>query len=387
MKGMWLVARREIIVRGTSKSYLIGLIASVVLVGLVTMLPNLLQGDSEYQAAVVGTDSEALAEAIPAAGKAVDTKIEVTELDSAAAAEKAVKDDEYDFAIVDNETVMSTGSINQDIDALINSVHQSIASQRQLTEAGFDADEVNQALQVDPLSKETFESDDAAARQGIAYFVVIILFFMVMMPTMYVASGVVEEKSSRIVEILLSSLNTWQLLCGKVLGLGVLGFINLVVPISVGLAAGSATGALDMLPSGLTGTVLSALIWWVLGFSFFAAMAGSLASLVSRQEDMNSAIGPITMLMIAVYAVASVYVWMPTETVARVLSFVPPFSMLLMPVRDAAGDAPWWQQTISGVLMAAGCVAMFMIGSFIYRRSIMLTGSKVKLSQVFKKAA
>ncbi|ADD40296.1 ABC transporter permease [Stackebrandtia nassauensis] len=387
MKGLWLVARREILVRGKSKSYLIGLLASAVLVVVVSLLPTFLGGDDTYKIAVTGTDAPVLAESVPEVGEAHGMKIEADEVDDAAAAKAAISDDKADIAIVDNKTVIADGEPDQGLLTVVEAVHQRVIAERQLVDAGADPDKVSDAMKVDTLKTEQVNGEDNTARQVIGYFLTIILFFMVMMPTMYVAMGVVEEKSSRIVEILLSSLRTWQLLGGKILGLGVLGFLNLAVPAGVGLIAATATGAIDYLPSGMGVTIVTALGWWVLGFAFYAAMAGSLGSLVSRQEDINSAIGPMTMLMVASYVVTSIYVWDPTATVSKVLSFIPPFSMLMMPVRAAVNDAAPWEQLLSAAVLAAAAVGMLSIGATIYKRSVMRIGSKVKLTEIFTKSA
>ncbi|GAA4919701.1 ABC-2 type transport system permease protein [Stackebrandtia albiflava] len=388
MKGVWLVAKREILTRGLSRSYIVGVVVSAVLVAGLTLLPGLLGGPSEYRVVLTGTESAELATAIEAAAEGFEEfSVETAEVADPEAARAEVEAGDADAAIIDNTTLVTESGADQQLAVVIDGAHQAVTTQRQLAEAGFDPADVNAALTVAPLQDDQLGGDDAGARQGIAYFLVIVLFFMVMMPTMYVAMGVVEEKSSRIVEILLSSLKPWQLLVGKVAGLGVLGFVNLAVPLAVGLAMGDVTGAVAELPSGLTGTILSSLVWWVLGFCFYAAMAGALASMISRQEDMNSAIGPLTMLMILSYVVAAVYAWQPTTLVARVLSYVPPFSMFMMPVRDAVNDAPLWQQGLSALLMALAAVGMFALGATIYRRSVMRTGSKVKLTEVLRKSS
>lgn len=394
MKGLWLVARREIITRGSSKSYLIGLVASVVLVVGLVLLPSLLDSESEYTVALTGTDSAELEAAIDASADLFGTfTVVVEQVEDADAAETAVAEGEADVAIIDNETLVSESGASSDLSLLLDTVHQQVASQRQLVEAGLDVTEVNAALQVVPLESEQLGGSDLTARTSVGYILVLVLFFTIMMPIMFVATGVVEEKSSRIVEILLASLKTWQLLGGKILGLGILGFINLAVPTAAGLgvlgimSVGSDTGILDMLPSGIMSTVISALGWWVLGYAFYAALSGSLASLVSRQEDINSAIGPMTMLLIATYLIAAAYAWDPMSTVARVLSFIPPFSVFMMPVRDLVDDAPVWQQLVSAGIMIVAVAGVLSLGATIYKRSVMRTGSKLKLTEVFRRAA
>jgi ABC-2 type transport system permease protein len=387
MKGLLMVARREILVRGKSKSYIVGVLLMCVAVIALTLVPKLLGGGDSYTVGVTGKQSTELSAALSQAGKHSDLDITVKKYGDVDDVKKSIKDGKTDVGIVDNKTLLSEANPDQKLSVVLDAVHSTIALRGQLHDAGLNDSQVTKAMTVPALEENHLGGKDAEAKAIIAYILVIVLFFMVMMPTMYVAMGVVEEKSSRIVEILLSSLKTWQLLGGKILGLGVLGFINLAVPMSVGLLAGSATGSLSALPAGLIGYLLMALGWWVLGFAFYASMAGGLSSMVSRQEDMNSAIGPLTMLMVAGYVVASILVWTPTATATRVLSFIPPFSMLMMPVRSVVGDAAVWEQVLSAGILAAAVVGMLALGSTIYKRSVMRTGSKVKFSEIFTRTA
>ncbi|MGH8794096.1 MAG: ABC transporter permease [Stackebrandtia sp.] len=389
MRGLLLVARREILVNGRTKSYLIGLAVMSVLAVGVMLLPLFVGGgDDEYAVAVSGAESEEFSATLSRLAEAADVNVDVEVVDDDAdETRRAVEAGDVDAAVADNETLLTEDGTDSELQSLLADAHRQTMVERQLADAGLSSDAVDEALDVTPLSERTLQSDDAVGRHMIAYLVVIVMFFFVLMSSMYVAMGVVEEKSSRIVEILLSSLKAWQLLSGKVLGLGVLGLVNLAVPALILLAAGGAAGTTGTLPEGVAGVIVSALGWWVLGFAFFAAMAGALASLVSRQEEVSSAIGPMTMLMIGCYVLSSIYAFRPAETVAQVLSFVPPFSMMMMPVRAAAGDAPIWQQLLSAGLLAAAAAGMFMLGSAIYRRGVLRTGSRIKLTRVFAKSA
>jgi ABC-2 type transport system permease protein len=201
---------------------------------------------------------------------------------------------------------------------------------------------------------------------------------------MYVAMGVVEEKGSRIVEILLTSVRPWQLLGGKIVGLGALALANLVVIIVAGLGAAAATGLAADLPPGMTGIVISALCWFVLGYAFFAALAAALGSLVSRQEDANSVLTPMTMLMMITYLVAYFAAVQPGSAVARILSLVPPFSSMVMPVRMAGGEVLAWEIALAAVLMLLATVGTLLLGARIYQRAVLRTGARVKLSEAVR---
>src|SRR6185436_14728250 len=146
---------------------------------------------------------------------------------------------------------------------------------------------------------------DAGRRTALATIAVFLMFQQILGFGMAVAMGVVEEKTSRVVEVLLATIKPLHLLCGKVLGIGVIGLLQLAAYGVVGLGAGVGTGLVTV--TGLAvGVFASVLFWFILGFAFFAVCYAAAGSLVSRQEDVNSAATPITMVVMAGYFLAQV---------------------------------------------------------------------------------
>jgi ABC-2 type transport system permease protein len=213
------------------------------------------------------------------------------------------------------------------------------------------------------------------------------MFMMLMTPVQYIAMGVVEEKSSRIVEILLTSLKPWQLLGGKVIGLGVISLVNLIAMVAVGLGVSAATGMLSDLPEGTTSAAISSIGWWLIAFALFGTLAGGVGSLVSRQEESGSVLTPLIMSLTLSYLGAIFLLNAPTSTFAEVLSIVPPFSGIAMPTRMAITEVPAWQIGLSGVLLALAAAGALALGSQLYKRSVLYTGSRMKLTEALRRAA
>ena len=142
----------------------------------------------------------------------------------------------------------------------------------------------------------TTEPIDEAAeeRGGFAFFAVLLLYGQLIGMGYFVAMGVVEEKSSRVVELLLSTLRPRHLLAGKILGLGLLGLGQLLLLAVLGLAVAGLGGALDVNGDVMVAAAL-ALVWFVVGYAFYAAAFACAASLVSRQEDLQSVLTPLTL--------------------------------------------------------------------------------------------
>ncbi|MEV4528903.1 ABC transporter permease [Streptosporangium sp. NPDC049304] len=384
MNGLWLVARREIVTRGRTKAFVIGLVVSAVLVAALAFLPRLFSGPDSYTVGLAGAQSQALRPALTGAAK--DVELTVREFSDEAAASAAITAGDVDAAVVDGRKVLADGEVDRDLGLLLESANQAAQTERRLGEAGLDPAKVAEAMRVAPLEQVSIGADTryAGVRVGVASLLVMVLFFLLIYSSMYVAMGVVEEKGSRIVEILLTSVRPWQLLGGKIVGLGALALANMVVIIVAGLGAAAATGLAADLPPGMTGIVVSALFWFVLGYAFFAAMAAALGSLVSRQEDANSVLTPMTMLMMVTYLVAYFAAVQPSSPVARILSLVPPFSSMVMPVRMAGGEVSAWEIALAAVLMLLATVGTLMLGARIYSRAVLRTGARVKLSEAVR---
>ncbi|MGP3914614.1 ABC transporter permease [Nonomuraea sp. 10N515B] len=367
MNGLMLVARREVVTQIRTKAFVIGLIITAVLVAAVSFAPKVLDRPDSYTLGTVNSQQ------LPLQAAAPEAKFEWRTFPDEAAAKRAVLDGDVDAVLVNGTKVLTDGEIDDEVVVLLQSVNREV----RLGSVG---------VSIPPLQMESVGADTRyqSARTGIAVVLVIVLFMMLIGQAMMVAMGVVEEKGSRIVEILLSTLRPWQLLGGKILGLGALGLINLVTILAVGLGAATVSGVASDFPPGVPGLVAGVLVWFVLGYAFFATLAAAFASLVSRQEEVNSVMTPLTMLIMVTYFVAFYATNEPTGTLATVVSYVPPFSSMVMPVRMAATEVPLWQVGLSMAGMVVAVVAVLAFGAKVYERAVLRTGARVKLGDVLR---
>jgi ABC-2 type transport system permease protein len=367
VNGLWLVARREISTQVRTRAFVIGLLVTALLVGAVSFLPRIMGGGDTYTIGLVNSQQ------LPLHAAAPDIEFEWRKFADEAAAKQAVLDGDLDAALVDNSRVLTDGEIETELGVLLQSVNREF----KLGAAG---------VAIPPLEMQSVGADTRyeAARQGIATVLVLLLFMLLMGQIVMVAMGVVEEKGSRIVEILLASVRPWQLLGGKILGLGVLGLINLVTILVIGLGASSVSGLAADFPPGMVGLVVAVLLWFVLGYAFFATLSAAFASLVSRQEEVNSVLTPLTMMIMATYFVSFYVTNEPTSTLATVLSYVPPFSSMVMPVRMAATDVPMWQVGASMAAMLLAVLVVLKLGATVYERAVLRTGARLKFGEVLR---
>ncbi|HEX2144387.1 MAG TPA: ABC transporter permease [Glycomyces sp.] len=385
LRGLMLVAGREIRVRGLSKANIISSIVTVAIVGVLAALPTIIGGDDgDEKIGLAGTTAAAMQTQLDAMGG-----FAITTYGSADEAEQAVKDGDVEAAITDG-TLYSEDGVDSGLQNQLDSAWQAASVQTNLADAGLTDAQIAQALTVQPLDAVTLGASGGAG-SPLDYFtgliISIIMFMMLMTPAQYIAMGVVEEKSSRIVEILLTSLKPWQLLGGKVIGLGAISLVNLVAMVGVGLGVAAATGMLADLPPGTASAAVSTIGWYLIALVLFGTLAGGVGSLVSRQEEAGSVLTPLIMSLSLSYVGAIFLLNAPTSTFAQVLSIVPPFSAITMPTRMAIADVPAWEIALAIGLLALAAAGALALGSQLYKRSVLYTGSRMKLTDALRRAA
>jgi ABC-2 type transport system permease protein len=377
-----LVAAREVSARVRDKNFIISSIVIVLLlVGSLGLQVALNSGDDETRIGVVGGDA-ALTQALEAQGEALGTTVDVVPLDDDAAARAAIEDEEVEGVLV-VEGGQPELLVQDDASGSLQAVVQGAVAQLSLAEqlqsaglASLDVPEVD-VVALDP------DADADGQRVVVAIIGVAVLYSLLILFGQFVAQGVVEEKASRVVELLLATMKPWQLLAGKILGLGLLGLAQIVVIAAVGVAGALAFDLVDI-PGDLVGTAVTVVAWFVLGYTFYAAIFAVAASLVSRQEDLGTVLTPTTLVLIAAFVVGIQAASNPDGTLAVVTSFVPGLSPLVMPVRQAAGDVALWQTGLAILLMLVAIALIVRLGGRIYAGALLRTSGKTKLREALK---
>jgi ABC-2 type transport system permease protein len=175
----------------------------------------------------------------------------------------------------------------------------------------------------------------------------------------------------------------WQLLSGRVLGLGVLGLAQIVVISVVGLAGAIGFGVVAV-PAQVIGTVAGVVAWFILGYAFYASVFAAAASLVSRQEDLASVIMPTSILLVGGFVIALQAAGNPTGRLAVVTSFIPGLSPMVMPVRQAAGGAALWEVLVAALVMLAAIAVVVRIGGRVYAGALLRTSGKTKIREALR---
>lgn len=389
-KAVWLVSRREVKTRLRTRAFRLVLALSAVAFVAAPLLVQLVNRGPETPKVAV-TDA-GFGRTLKAAAGQLHQEISVRDVGSASTADRQVRAGEIDaYAEPDDQGIEVTvdKSLPDDLRALFSVVQQRSVFDRQVVTLGGDPRKVAEAVGAVHLQVHAQQKPDPRQGQKSAVAVVAgLLMYMILMTVgQMVAQGVVEEKSSRVVELLLSAVKPWQLMAGKILGIGLLGLLQLLVPGVLGLAVAIGIGELDLSLGSAIGALGWSLVWFVAGFALYAMVFAALGAMVSRQEDLNGLMVPVMMPLIVGWIVGvSVLPNDPGSRLAAALSYVPPLAPVLMPMRWALGSAAWWELLVALAITVALSVLMLRFAGRIYRNSVLRTGARVSWRDAFRAA-
>ncbi|HSO49714.1 MAG TPA: ABC transporter permease, partial [Acidimicrobiia bacterium] len=370
MGTVWQIASREIRERGRSKAYLLTTLLTLLLVVGLVVVPSLIGGGtSEYTVGSVGEGNEPIISAAELLGNATDepgdepsVSIESESFPDRETAEAALEEGDLDAVLVNGEEAVleSVGGFGEStVLSLLQQGAASVELEAIVSESGDAAADVIEVMTSDPLETTTLSGQEAgdASRGAVAYAGLLLLYMAVLLYGTWILSGVTEEKSNRVVEVLLSSIKPWQLLAGKIIGIGVLGIAQFAGTIAVALVALEVTGAFE-LPSLDAGAVANLIVWFILGFLLFAVMFAAAGSLVSRIEDAQTVALPMSLTAVVGFFVSIAALSDPDGLAAVIGTFIPFTAPFVVPVRAALDAIPVWQYLTAVVLTIATIVGL-----------------------------
>ncbi|MEV6244433.1 ABC transporter permease [Lentzea sp. NPDC051838] len=388
-RAVSLVAKREFVTKVRTRSFLIGTAVIIAVLAGYVVLQSVLFDDQ--QRSVVGFSGQAtqLADPLREKARSFGIDVETRDVTTMADAEQQVRDGSLDALVTGAPPMLKMivkGSGDEVLTTTLNDVLRQQVLVAQLAETGKTPQQVAESLADVKVAVTALEPVDPQRGQRLAIGLIVaaLLYYSLLVYGTMVAQGVVEEKSSRVVEILLATLRPWQLLLGKVIGLGAVGLLQLLVISTVGLGLSSAFDVVDV--GALGGTaLLTGVLWYLLGFFLYATVFAAAASLVSRQEELQSVLTPISMtIIVAFVAGINLMIGSPSGPTVTVLSLLPPFAPILMPGRMALGVAPAWQVLLAVVLALAAIAAITWLGGKVYANAVLRTGARVKLREALK---
>jgi len=378
LRAIRLVAMREVIERGRSKGYVLSLVFTLFLLLAGFLLPSILIGDEEAtRLSLVGAVPPGLEEALLATAEGADYELVISTSPDRAAAEGALETEAIDAALVVPEDLSAPGELivlEEPGPVLPGLVNQVVVGLR----AGSDA------LQPPALTALNPPTDEDATAIIFANAGIILMFIGIFSYGSWVLTGVVEEKQSRVVEVVLSTVRPRDLLMGKVIGIGLLALAQMIVLVAAGIAAAQISGQ-AALPPTTGGAVIQLFTWFILGFAFYSTTMGFLGALASRMEEASNASMPVTLTATTAYILSIVVVTGdPSGAVARIMTFLPPAAPMVVPLRAALGAIEPWEIVASILLMLVSIWVLFNIGARVYSGAVLQTGSRMKLRDAWR---
>lgn len=383
-----LIAAREFTERGRSRTFLLSNLFILVVIVAAVVVPVLLAGgDDAHRLGVVGDEAAAVAAAAVGGQDAFGVELDVVAFADRASAERALRDGTLDSALVDAQVLLVDGGVSGAVRTLLAQASGATVLDITLAEAGVDAAEVARLLV--PLAVERIERDGGGGALDfesptfvLALLAAFVLYGLLALLGQWVAQGIVEEKQSRVVEVLLSAVRPGELLVGKVAGLGALGLAQLALLAGTGIGASALLSGVD-LPGGGLAIIAVVLAWFVPGYLLYAMLFALTAATVSRVEDLQSAsLIPIAVLVGALIAAQSVLTD-PTSTLAGIVAYVPFTAPIVQPALVAAGAVGWGGTLVSLAIAAATLGVLVPLTARIYRGGLLRT-AKVSMREALR---
>lgn len=379
---VWLVARREIRIRGKSRAFVITIAILLIAVALAVILPTVLAGPGKpTRIGVVGGGRSA---SVLIGKAALVSRGKVTEVPepSQPAAEAALRAGRIDAALVSGREVIVKQVPFGGESGVVGTLAQLGGLDRLIRTVPGAANAVSHGIALPVRGLEPPSTPLSSRLTGLA--VVVIVWVLISVYGQQIAQGIGEEKGSRVIEVLLSSIRPVQLLIGKVLGIGVLALAQAVAMVAVFVIAGFAVGS-NLVHGAELGVVVIGGVFMVLGYAFYCTAYAAAGSLVSRQSDVGATILPVQLPLILSYALSYTVLYAShANAFYHVLGFLPPTAPIAMTVLYAAGDVPLWEVIVSMVLCAAGTVWMARVAVRIYTNSILKTGPRISFRQALR---
>lgn len=415
MDKILAIIKREYLIRVRSKGFLLGTILTPLLMTGLAFLPLLLLGKTPGRAyrmvlldqtpeAKLSQRAEKLLTAENARAERFEVRRETIHPAKLEARQQELNQEintkQLDGYVVFRADVLETGQIAERakntsdfplMSRIRSSLKQAIVEER-MQRAGISPEkvaEVSKDITINFIN-ERGERETPMAKWAISFAMGILLYISILVYGLYVMRGVIEEKQSRIIEVLLSSVKPFQLMLGKVTGIGLVsltqvtiwvGSMFVISTIAAGQAIAFGNFQIPRIPLGLVAFML---IYLVLGYFLYSTLYAMIGAMVSSEEDGQQMQMPVTLLLVLPYIMSSFVLSKPDGTAAVILSLIPFFSPILMFMRITVQQPPWWQIALSIVLLIGAILGAVWVAAKIYRVGVLMYGKRPSLPELMK---
>jgi len=357
------------------------LVVAILAIGVISRLAAD-DGPAAIEIGVTEPASEDLGVALTRTAELVGLEVTVTAFPDAASARSALQDETVDVLVVQGDgQIRFAHSVDNQLVSVVQQAWAGVETQRALADAGLTPDQTAQALATTPLEVISLDGDGESSGLALLTGTLagVLLFIALQTFGTYVLTGVVEEKATAVVEVLLVRARADHLLAGKVIGIGVAGLLQFALAVAAGMGALAISGT-DV-PQEIWAALPMTLVWFLGGYALYSTLFAVAGSLVSRQEDAGAASAPVLTVLIGSYMLIFLLGFTPDSTASTLLSLLPPIAPLLMPMRMAAGAASGIEVAVALMLLLAATWAAWKLASRIYEQVLLHRGSRISWRQ------
>ncbi|WP_338470528.1 ABC transporter permease [Niallia sp. XMNu-256] len=408
MNNFWIILIHTFTSKLKTKSFILTtVIMAVLMIGL-TNLTNIIQffnSDEGNKVAVIDESGD-LYPSLEAGLKTINQELQVELYSgSQADAEAAVENEDYKGLLiinVDDEglpiaTYKSLSVADYVIQTDLQFALQGIKSQIAATQLQLSPDQLAKLSEPVPFEQVALKEnaktlEELSEARGLVYVLLFVIYFAVIMYANMIAMEVATEKSSRVMEILISSVSPVKQMFGKILGIALLSLTQLAFLLGVGYFFVKRN--LEEMQGGFfeflgfqnvpLSTVIYAIIFFILGYFLYATLAAFLGSLVSRIEDVNQMITPMTFLVIAGFMIAMFGLGQPDTTFMTISSYIPFFTPMLMFMRVGMLNLPVWEPILGIVILVVSIVILAIFGARVYKGGVLMYGKSNSFKDIKK---
>ena len=384
-RRIWIIALREIRERGGSRAYRVSTVAGILLVVALLLIPSLVQKSKTYRVGLTGVVPTGTVSALEAQARTLDHDLRVTRYPSLVDGERAVRDKKVDVLLVNGTRLEWRTKSESTLTAAVAGAIQAVHIRAQATRLGISPDQLSHLLVPVALTSRTLGAAHTADKDAntVGFIAVGLMYLAISFYAGFVLTGVVQEKANRVAEVLLARMPAHEILTGKVLGIGTVGLAQLA---AIGVAAAvtvAARGAANT-PSIAADVLGWTCLWFVLGYLFYSVLYAALGATTSRIEDAQSAIAPVTGLMLLTYLGVIYAEENPDAALTVVLSYFPPTAPVVMTYRVAVHAVPGWQMLTSAAFMVLVMWALIRLAGRVYSGALLRFGGRVPLRELVR---
>ncbi len=380
-----MVAGREIRERVRGRVFRVVTIILLAVVGAAVVIPTLHTSSPSHLSVGVVSGSPGLDSELHQLAKAAGTNADLIAQPDQAAARTALSAGRLDVVVGSGDTIVVQNPIT-DTDTssearFVRSLSATLGAQRAFAQAGLTPAQVATVEGARPVEVQSVHpgKKERTSAEATALLGVILIFVILSQYLTWTLMGVMEEKASRVVEVLLATIRPIQLLGGKVAGIGVVALVQATALVVFALVVAKAVGS-SLIQGAAPTVMLATLVWLILGYAFYSWVYAAAGSMAERQDQVQSMALPLSAPLVFGYIVSLIGVSSGSPSLlVKVLAYLPPTAPFAMPTLVGFQAVTWLQFCCSVMISIVCTVGVAVVASRVYRTAVLRTGARVRL--------